>query len=32
MNVHELHMFIAHKFDLRKLKEKLRKGNNVTVL
>jgi len=27
-----LHMFIAHKFDLRKLKEKLRKGNNVTVL
>ena len=32
MKVHELHLFISHRFSLRKLKEKLRKGNNVTQL
>ena len=31
-NVYEMHTYLAHKFDKRKLKADLRKGKNVTRL
>lgn len=32
MNVHEVHLFLAHKIDKQKLKASLRQSGNVTEL
>jgi hypothetical protein len=32
MNIHEIHLFLAHKIDRAKLKSKLRQGKNVKEL